>query len=583
MSKIGRAWTSVAAVLIGASVAGAGGGPENVLILYNAHASATHPGALNDAPEIAEYYRALRGIPRKNMLPIFGLEEARTVPLPQTHTITLAQYKTRILVPLGDKLRSLKYPDEIDYLVLIRGLPYRVDLEGKVAAPNDCASLTSMLGVYRTHRASNPLDELWDDPHPISDSPPYRRPSTANPLCYAGNYQEDYQNPTKSHLKYLTSTGIARRTLAEGQVPSFRRHRTVPVADAPNDWVFSGNLFVVSWLDGFSYGDAKNLADLGVMGDGALIDACGLSPCSGTSGAPSLLCMKGRNLERQARDEECRFALELLEGAGFCTEYVRDPLTGLPVHDTNLANRSLAALFTGSDKLQTHFSADGDALSGNCFLPGAIFCNLTSNSGNPPNFFCNADGSCPPFNEETQKSGEVQTSIARVVRMGVTGAHATVAEPFSHTFPGAGTLLLYTFGYNFAESFFFTQPNVHWQNTYLGDPLTTAYAVRPIVSYPGAAPRGSPLLVTASHAQGIARIRVYLDGVRRADVDNPDCTSPFTVAVSTTGLTLGPHDVVAVGYACNTLVARPGWPENVQFPRPDVQGWSSGSLNVVRP
>ena len=115
MSKIGRASKIVATALIGASVARAGGGPENVLILYNAHPSATHPGALNDSPEIAEYYRALRGIPRKHMLPIFGLEEARTTPLPQTHTISLAQYRQRILLPLGEKLRSLPYPDEIDY------------------------------------------------------------------------------------------------------------------------------------------------------------------------------------------------------------------------------------------------------------------------------------------------------------------------------------------------------------------------------------------------------------------------------------------------------------------------------------
>ena len=122
--------------------------------------------------------------------------------------------------------------------------------------------------------------------------------------------------------------------------------------------------------------------------------------------------------------------------------------------------------------------------------------------------------SCSPAGSILARSRETQTSIARVVRQGVTGAHATVAEPFSHTFPGAGTLLLYTFGYNFAESFFFTQPYVHWQNTYLGDPLTTAYAIRPVVSHPQALKRGAPLVVTASHAQGIARIRVYVDGLR---------------------------------------------------------------------
>ena len=37
-----------------------------------------------------------------------------------------------------------------------------------------------------------------------------------------------------------------------------------------------------------------------------------------------------------------------------------------------------------------------------------------------------------------------------------------------------------------------------------------------------------------------------MDGVRRADVENPDCTSPFTVEVPTIGLLLGAHEVVAV-------------------------------------
>ena len=77
LSEITRVSRIAAAAWIGAGVAVAGGGPQNVLILYNAHSSATHVGPLNDAPEIAEYYRALRGIPRDHVLPIFGLEEDR--------------------------------------------------------------------------------------------------------------------------------------------------------------------------------------------------------------------------------------------------------------------------------------------------------------------------------------------------------------------------------------------------------------------------------------------------------------------------------------------------------------------------
>jgi hypothetical protein len=215
-------------------------------------------------------------------------------------------------------------------------------------------------------------------------------------------------------------------------------------------------------------------------------------------------------------------------------------------------------------------------------VPGAISCNLTSNAGSPPNYFCDPDGDCPPFDDASGQSSELQSSVARLIRHGVTGAHATVAEPFSHTFPGAGTLLLYTLGYNLAESFFFTQPYLHWQNTYFGDPLTTPYAERPVVTLGETSPVSSQrLAVTATHSDGIARIRVYVDGIRRADVLDTGDAPSVTIEVSLSGLPNGPHEVLAVAYATNALVERPSWPEPLQRPRPDVRGWTCGTLELT--
>lgn len=571
-------------VLAAAQITHAGGGPENVLVLYNADVE--HEGPLNDPPEIAEYYRALRCIPRAHLVPVHGLPEARMPGpgSPQAHTITVQQYEEHVLLALDLALQALPHAEEIDYLVVVRGLPYRVDLEPEVVAPNDCASLTAMLGVYRTQRVDQPGDFLYDEAHPISVFPPNRRPTIENPYWYGGEYVSgDYpagDPDLPAEMRYVTSTGIVRRGASEGQPPSFTRAAPVPVSVPPAVWDFGENLFLVTRLDGFDYSDARALAERGAAADGTFAartplagSPCAGAPCGGGHGAPAFLAMSGRDNARRIRDSECRFALEHL-APSFCSEYVA-------VHDANLSGRSLAAYFTGSAALVTHFPADGDALSGNCFAPGALSCNLTSSAGNPPNFFCDADGDCPPFDDASGQSSEQQSSVARLIRHGVTGAHATVAEPFSHTFPGAGTLLLYTFGYNFAESFFFAQPYLHWQNTYFGDPLAAPYAERPAVTFRETSLVGDERLeIEATHPDGIARIRVSVDGVRCADVPCSGSASSETIEVNLHGLASGTHEVLAVAYAANALVERPSWPAPVQRPRPDVQGWTCGTLEL---
>jgi len=222
----------------------------------------------------------------------------------------------------------------------------------------------------------------------------------------------------------------------------------------------------------------------------------------------------------------------------------------------------MSAYLTGTANLR-------DGIAGNTYEAGAMTCNLTSTGAAPSNFFCSSDGTVCPESES-------QTSIARFVRAGATGAHGTVAEPLNNTFPGAGALLHYTFGYNLAESYFFNQRYLYWQNLYLGDPLATPYAERPVVTITpdGGVPRGESIGVQAAHPDGVAQVRLYVDGDLVAT--GPGASLNWLVDRDV-GSTM---NVLAVAVAQNVDVLRTGWPVETHLPRPDVQGWQEASLTV---
>ncbi|MFH2007866.1 MAG: TIGR03790 family protein [bacterium] len=496
------------------TVARAGGGPMNVLVLYNADDAS--------AVAVADYYGAARSLPSGHLCGITGLD-------PSTRSIDFVEYWDTVHSALVACLQALPNPDEIDYLVVIRGLPYRINL------PNGefYTSLSAMLQIHETARSS--------DGSPLAGEPQeytsYYQASITNPewlggFCSAGELQ--VTNPYSSW--YATACSIVREA---DHPPSFRR----TMAGQASGYDFGENLFIVTRLDGFDYQDALDLVDRAVLGDSSFPTA-------------ELLCMEGSDAPRAARDPECEFTARHLSMAGFTG-------TWLSPFDSALSGHEVAAYFTGTAGLR-------DAIAGNTYVPGAIACNLTSTGAAPTNFFCNGDGSVCPASES-------QTSIARFVRAGATGAHGTVAEPLNNTFPSAGTLLLYTFGYNLGESYFFNQQFLYWQNLYLGDPLTTPYADRPEVTFSasGVVPRLSTLTVQATHVDGVASVRLYLEGVLVADATGGQLD---WVVEHDLGAEL---DLLAVAVADNGVVDRSGWPVETHAPRPDVQGWQATVLTVV--
>jgi len=311
----------------------------------------------------------------------------------------------------------------------------------------------------------------------------------------------------------------------------------------------TGHFYVVSRLDGFDYDDARDLVDRGSAADGTFPSA-------------ELLCMAAADDARGARDPECEFTSRMLASAGFNGAW-------LTPHDASLSGHTVSGYFTGAADLQ-------GGIAGETYEPGAITDNLTSYGAVPSNFFCSDDGlTCP--------ASESQTSIARYVRAGATGAHGTVNEPLNNVFPLASSLLFYTFGYNLGESQLFALRYVYWQNLFLGDPLTTPYAVRPVVTFPGQVAEGSPFVVQASHPDGVAEVRVYVGGVLldAVEVDGEPATVASVAVPGWVGTSGDVLDVTAVAIAQDVHVDRAGWPQPDQQPRAEVQGWTRGEVLVT--
>jgi uncharacterized protein (TIGR03790 family) len=495
---------------LASAIAFAGGGPLDVLILFN--------GDAPDARSVAEYYGDQRSIPADRRCAVTGVD-------PSTRSMAFADYQSTIQAAFRSCLAAASNADEIDYVVTVRGLPYRIDIPDGYST-----SLEAMLQV----------DGAADDAGvPLAGRPQslrsYFLASFRNPAFVGGAFRSGdtrVDNPYSSW--YQAGAGIVR----SDSLP-WTFERSDPWSEGGFD--FQGHLFVVTRLDGFDFQDARDLVDRAVSADG-------------TFPVAELLCMRGADEARAARDPECEFVSRMLEDAGL-------PGVWLDAHDPALSGHTVAAYFTGTAELRA-------AIDGQTYVPGAIADNLTSTGAYPENFFCSADGAtCPEV--------EAQTSIARFVRAGVTGVHGTVNEPLNNVFPAAGTLLLYSMGYNLGESYFFNTQFVYWQNLVLGDPLTTPYAERPQVVVPDSVPAGEPIAISATHPDGVAALRVVVDGEIVADDD----VDAITVALDGPPGTV--HEVLAIAYASPAVLARPGWPVAEPAPLPDVQGWTKQDVTIT--
>lgn len=505
--------------LLGSALAGLG--PDDVVVAYNADDP--------EAVETALHYALARDLPEAQLCGLGGVESTR-------RTIPLDQAQELLIAPLQACIAALPDPSLIDAVVLVRGLPYRVDLP-------DGGFFVSLEAAIQVAGATRPSDgaPLLGMPQARQGSLPIA--SIQNPTYIQGAlYSSDMPASFGPSAWYATSPRIVR---GEGELGPF----TADQDFLYTSWDFGRALYIVSRLDGFDHTDARALVDRSVTSDESFPKA-------------TFLCMRGSEGARGVRDAECEHALRMLDLAGFDTEWV-------PAFDGNLSDREVIAYFTGTANLR-------GAIDGLTYAPGAVVENITSFGANPGNFFCSDDGERCPQNES-------QTSIARMVRAGATAAHGTVAEPLNNVFPNAGFLLLYAHGYTLGEAALYNQRFLYWQNLWLGDPLAAPFAERPAVTLHDGAPVNGGLdrAIGVEHPDGIGEVVVFVDGEPVRGRLPPGSGSWPTFEE----LGYLPNDqvellVVAQAGVSDPLVV-PGWPAVEPVPlHPAPKGWMRGVITV---
>lgn len=468
------------------SIAAAGLGPADVLVLSNAQ--------VPESVALGVAYQDARQLPAGHHCQIPDVDgEALELTLEQAQALR---------VHLDACLQALPDPEEIDALLLVRGLPVRVAISG------GSVSLQAFLQVHDLESGGSLIQGQAGSSFGVR-----------SPIYPFARWQGEQAFDHDQMSYYAATLALSE---AEPWPGAFERQS----AGSFPGFDFNGQLFVVSRLDGFDYGDAQALIERSVASDAQV-----------PSG--EVLCLAGSGA-RAPRDPECELLSRLLP----------DLVSWQSPFDGALVAEDLASLMTGTADFK---SAD---LS---FQPGAFVGNLTS-YGAHPNNFCEGEG-CP---------SEQQTSIARFIRAGASAAHGTVDEPYNHCFPNASLLAMLVSGYSYGEASLYSQQFLYWKNLYLGDPLMAPWAERPVVEAPLSWPAGQAVELVASHGQGIAELRVFVNGERVQTLAGEE---PFFIPSGEIGET---QALLIVALAQD--VDLEGFPV-----QPGVQGWWSGTVTVEEP
>jgi uncharacterized protein (TIGR03790 family) len=285
------------------------------------------------------------------------------------------------------------------------------------------------------------------------------------------------------------------------------------------------HLFLVTFLAGFTAGDAKALVDRSVAAERALPERPGF-------------WFQDAGANASGRNRLYPGVVAALREKGFAAEHVGRGADKVRGHEN-----VMVWLSGGSYSGLTE-----DGVASNRYLPGAIVDMLQSYGAVPRNF------------DPEQRPN--QAPVTWFVRHGITGVHGAVAEPFATAFPDTSLPLRYADGFNLAESFHGSLPYVYWQNLVIGDPLCTPFAIRPTVEAElPESPAGGTIEIPVRTEGPVRTLELRVDGV---EVGRSEGASG-RFSLDTRRLADGPHEIL--------LVARGPAPLR-------TAGWLSRALEV---
>ena len=397
--------------------------------------------------EVANRYAFLRQIPPAHFCPI-------TLGAVENKTIAVAEFVDNWVPSLEGCLKDLA-PQAVWAFALSSHLPHRVVL----ANGNHRVSLVSLLQAFFL---SHDGERFIPSAHLLEGN--VQLPTVRNPLFVGTqNPAPDFAWRASGDENYNATSTLVRSLLLPGG-SGF---------DADTE-SFSGPLAVAFHLEGMRHTDSLAILENAIAGEAS-------EPVNAR-----WVAMRGVSEPRQVRDPEAHFLADVLSAKGRESEFIG-------THDGTLLPNNLMGFFTGAEFLH-------DVLPYLDFHPGAMVDNVTSYGAVPANWQC-SDDDCP--------ENEVQTAIGHFIALGASQVHGTVDEPLNNSFPNMGAYYLYDAGYTAAESWFYNQPYLFWQNAYWGDGLAAPFAQRPQVAY---ASKGTSLQVTAEHEAGITWLGAFQNG-----------------------------------------------------------------------
>ncbi len=144
----------LAALLLAAVCAHAGGGPQNVVVLVNDTSA--------DSEEVGRYYAEKRHIPARNVVHLR---------CPTDPTVDLATFQATIERPLRKALRERGLVDHVDYLVLCQGMPLRVNAGGEAGG---ILAICAEMHLLDTPLATEPQEQLPSHANPYKGRDSFR-------------------------------------------------------------------------------------------------------------------------------------------------------------------------------------------------------------------------------------------------------------------------------------------------------------------------------------------------------------------------------------------------------------------------
>lgn len=564
--------------LLLAGVAGAGGGPENAVLVINADDA--------QSVQLAAEYAQLRQIPDCNLIRLTGL--------PAQPRITVAQFRDLILKPVLKTIADRGLQRQIDYVIYSCGFPFAVDVSAEMAGKQyprivtQPASLTGLTYLYEAVLAADAsylaLDSNWNYRAVKRQGPPVTLSASEQSLQerLQGLLAQFQQARHEAAQAQTLPPAAARQWLDEALTiltTLTTNHKTPELlydlacvlalqGRAEEAMAALRSAFEAGWWNAQLTARDSDLAALSSREDfktlltqmrEIIVESEPPLPFSAQTlwtreGQPGqyaegrrylLAAMLGYVGPAANTFEECQHYLRTSVAA----DGTRPPGTIYYMTSTDWARTGPRQwAFKSAVEQLGRLGVKGEVLDGvlppqKADVAGAMvgiasFKWADSGSTILPGAFCDHLTSCAGI-----MTGGGQTVLSEWLRNGAAGSAGTVTEPYNTPvkFPTPFVHVYYASGCSLAEAFY-QSVRAPYQQILVGDPLCQPWAQAPRVSVKGlgegeVVARARSLQPSAQGALAATEFVLYVDGVRQ-----DSCRPGGRLRLDPTGLAAGKHE-----------------------------------------